>query len=123
MPDLEGTICVSCAQNLVIDIVYSKFIESFKIHMKHFGAVRTSHAVRNMSSGPQTSYGQNVSYSISRFSFCEKKKIGKKFYLNIAKEKPNEIKKRKSDLSKRYTSLIKGFSFKHIFPILMSSLG
>ena len=34
MPDLESTICVSSAQNLVIDIVYSKSIESFKIHIK-----------------------------------------------------------------------------------------
>ena len=34
MPDLEDTICVSSAQNLVIDILYCKSIESFKIHIK-----------------------------------------------------------------------------------------
>ena len=31
--------------------------------MKHFGAVRTSHAVRNLSSGPNVSYGIKKSNS------------------------------------------------------------
>ena len=34
VPELEGTICVSSAQNLVIEIVYSKSIDSFKIHIQ-----------------------------------------------------------------------------------------